>query len=67
MALDLSESDYCVLDTFLNTILDEYKNGNLTQLYARSLIAEAVAQAALDNGYIVTYMKGVIETKGKDY
>jgi hypothetical protein len=65
MALDLSQADHDVLDGFLNTILDGYRDGNLTQLQARSAIAEAVALAAKDNGNITSYMRAMIETRGQ--
>ena len=65
MALELSQADHDVLDRFLNTILDEYRDGNLTQLQARSAIAEAVALAAKDNGYITSDMRAMIETRGQ--
>lgn len=65
MTLDLSQADHNLLDEFLNTILDEYRDGNLTQLQARSVIAEAVALAAKDNGNVTIYMRGMVETRGK--
>jgi hypothetical protein len=67
MALDLSQADHDVLDDFLNTILDEYRDGNLTQLQARSAIAEAVALATKDNGNITSYMRAMIETRGQGH
>jgi hypothetical protein len=65
MALDLSNTDHRVLDIFLNTILDGYRAGSLTQLEARATIAEAVALAANDNGNLVSYMKAKTKREEK--
>jgi hypothetical protein len=67
MALDLSSADRRILDIFLNTILDGYRAGNLTQLEARAAIAEAVGLAANDNRNLVSYMRAKIETRGKKF
>jgi hypothetical protein len=66
MALDLSNADRRILDLFLNTILDGYKTGNLSQLEARLAISEAVTLAANDDGNVVLYMKATIEKRGKN-
>jgi hypothetical protein len=67
VTLDLSTADHRILDLFLNTILDGYKSDNLSQMEARSAIAEAVALAASDNGNLTRYMKAKIEKRGKNF
>jgi hypothetical protein len=67
MALDLSNAEHRILDIFLNTILDGYRAGTLTQGEARGAIAEAVSLAASDNKEIVHYLRVKIETRGKNF
>jgi hypothetical protein len=66
MAVDLSNADHRILDIFLNTILDGYRAGNLTQLEARAAIAEAFRLAANNSGNLVPHMRAKIETRGKN-
>jgi hypothetical protein len=62
------EGCHGILDLFLNTILDGYKSDNLSQMEARSAIAEAVVlAAAIDNGNLARYMKAKIEKRGKNF
>ncbi len=64
MALDLSNADRRILDIFLNTILDGYRAGNLTQLEARAAIAEAVGLAANDNRNLVSELATEVNRNG---
>ena len=62
MALDLSEADHMVLETFLEMVLNEFRHGNLTRMEARDIIAKAFTQATSDNGNVVDFLESMIHT-----
>jgi hypothetical protein len=49
MVTDLSQADHDLLSAYLNTILDGYRDGLLSQMEARVTLAEAFSLAAKDN------------------
>jgi hypothetical protein len=65
MTRRLSDIETRVLEAFLDTILNGYRAGSLTQSEARQEIAEAVSLAVNDNGNLSIYMRAEIETRGK--
>ena len=65
MTRRLSDIETRVLEAFLDTILNGYRAGSLTQSEARQEIAEAVSLAVNDNGNLSTYMRAGIESRGK--
>ena len=44
--LDLSERDHNEMDKYLNKVLDDYRDGEITQLDARCDLAHAITLAA---------------------
>ena len=54
--LELNQRDHGVLDRFLDTVLERYKNGQIELSDARADISEAFTLAANDNSKVLYYM-----------
>jgi hypothetical protein len=65
MARKLSYAENRVVDAFLDTILDGYRAGTLTQSQARDEIAAAVSLAVNDNGNLSIHLRAIVESRGK--
>ncbi|AWZ01282.1 MAG: hypothetical protein NXH87_08155 [Rhodobiaceae bacterium] len=57
MALKLSDADHGAMDVYINTILDAYRDGEISQLKARSDLAHAITAAAIDNEDFKQYIR----------
>lgn len=57
MALKLSKKDHSAMDDYINTILDAYKSGEISQLQARADLAHAITAAAIDNEDFKRYIR----------
>ena len=65
--IQLSEHDHRALDSYLDAVLNAYRDGTLSLAEARSDLAHAVTAAAIDNEDFKNYIRLSSENRQIDF